>query len=164
MNRPQVEIFTDGACSPNPGYGGWGAILIAPGFGGLRRELSGFELDSTSNRMELTAAIRALQALKRPSRVKLTTDSQYLCQAFRAGWLAGWKRNGWLTASKKPVKNQDLWQELDRLTDEHDVSWAWVKGHAEHPENERADALAVAAREQLREETPGRGGHRRRRR
>jgi len=158
-----VEIFTDGACSPNPGLGGWGAILIAPDHGDRCKEISGAEPDSTSNRMELTAAIRALQALKGPCRVKLTTDSQYLCQAFRAGWLEGWKRNGWRTASKQPVKNQDLWQELDQLTAEHEVTWVWVKGHADHPDNERADALAVAAREALARKSPPRRRRRRRR-
>ena len=147
MERPQVEIHTDGACSPNPGLGGWGAVLVSPAHGGFTRELSGGESDTTNNRMELTAAIRGLEALKRPCNVKLFTDSQYLAQAFRSGWIEGWKRNGWRTSDKKPVKNVDLWHRLDELTTHHRVEWCWVKGHAGDPQNERADALAVAARE-----------------
>ena len=146
-----VEIYSDGACSPNPGLGGWGVVLLCRAKDGYRRELSGGEAGTTNNRMELTAAIEGLRALKQPCRVKLTTDSKYLSQAFRAGWLKSWKRNGWRTANKKAVKNEDLWRELDRLTNVHQVEWKWVKGHSSHPENERADRLAVAAREELRD-------------
>lgn len=148
---PYVEIFTDGACSPNPGLGGWGAVLVSPSHGNHTREISGAEADTTNNRMELMAAVRGLEALKRRCRVKVTTDSQYLAHAFREGWLDKWKRNGWRTVDKKPVKNADLWLELDQLTSLHDVAWEWVEGHAGHPGNERADRLAVAARERLRE-------------
>lgn len=136
--RERVRIFTDGACSGNPGPGGWGAILS---YRGRRKELHGGAPDTTNNRMELTAAIRALEALKRPSAVDVYTDSQYV----RGGiteWLAGWLKNGWKTSAKKPVKNADLWQELHHLTQRHDVDWHWVKGHAGHAENERADELA----------------------
>ncbi|MBT9558570.1 MAG: ribonuclease HI [Myxococcales bacterium] len=148
--RRRVLLYTDGACSPNPGLGGWGAVLISPEQG-QRKTLSGAEPDTTNNRMELLAAIRGLEALKFPCRVELTTDSQYLCQAFKAGWLTKWKANGWKTSAKEPVKNEDLWRALDQLTELHDVEWHWVKGHAAHPENEEADRLAVAARERLRD-------------
>ena len=134
----RVAIFTDGACSGNPGPGGWGAILL---YRGNRKELHGGEFETTNNRMELTAAIRALEALKKPSKVDLFTDSQYV----RGGiteWLPAWRRNGWMTAAKKPVKNVDLWRELHRLSEVHDVDWHWLKGHAGHAENERADELA----------------------
>lgn len=133
-----VRIFTDGACSGNPGPGGWGAILT---FRGRERELFGGEAQTTNNRMELMAAIKALEALKRPSTVEITTDSQYVRQGITA-WLPRWKANGWRTAAKKPVKNADLWRELDHLAAIHTVRWEWVKGHAGHPMNERADALA----------------------
>jgi ribonuclease HI len=133
-----VVIYTDGACSGNPGPGGWGAILTA---GQHEREICGGEPATTNNRMELTAAIRALEALKRPCRVELHTDSQYVRQGITE-WLAGWKQRGWRTADKKPVKNEDLWRELDAARSRHQVSWRWVKGHAGHPMNERADALA----------------------
>ncbi len=136
-----VEIFTDGACTGNPGPGGWGAILR---WQGRERELSGAEAETTNNRMELTAAIEALTALKRPMAVSLTTDSQYVRQGITQ-WLAGWKARGWKTADKKPVKNQDLWQRLEAAAAPHRVDWHWVRGHAGHPENERADALARAA-------------------
>ena len=148
-NRPTVEIYTDGACSPNPGLGGWGAILISPAHG-ARREISGGEADTTNNRMELLAAIKGLQLLNRPCNVDLYTDSQYLSEAFLGGRLERWKTNGWRTSSKKPVLNADLWQELDRLSKIHDLHWHWVRGHSNHPENERADQLAVAGREALR--------------
>jgi ribonuclease HI len=134
----QVVIFTDGACSGNPGPGGWGAILTS---GSHQREIKGGEAHTTNNRMEMTAAIRALEALKRPCRVELHTDSQYLRQGVTE-WLAGWKARGWKTADKKPVKNEDLWRELDTARARHQVDWRWVKGHAGHPMNERADALA----------------------
>ncbi len=139
--RPEVRIFTDGACSGNPGPGGWGAILMS---GVHRKELSGAERETTNNRMEMMAAIEALEALKRPSKVDLTTDSAYLRNGITQ-WIHGWKRNGWKTADKKPVKNADLWQRLETATHRHNVTWHWVKGHAGHPENERADELARLA-------------------
>ena len=133
-----VEIFTDGACSGNPGPGGWGAILR---FNGNTRELSGGEAVTTNNRMELMAAISALNALKEPCEVLLHTDSKYVMDGI-SGWIHGWKRNGWKTADKKPVKNGELWQALDEANRRHNVKWHWVKGHAGHVENERADELA----------------------
>jgi ribonuclease HI len=134
-----VEIYTDGACSGNPGPGGWGAVLE---YGGHVRELSGGEAaPTTNNRMELMAAIQALESLTRPSRVRLHTDSVYLRSGITT-WLAGWKRNNWRTASKQPVKNEDLWRRLDSATARHEIQWLWVKGHAGDPGNERADALA----------------------
>jgi ribonuclease HI len=133
-----VEIFSDGACRGNPGPGGWGAILRS---NGREKELFGGEAATTNNRMELTAVIRALEALKRPSRVRLYTDSQYVQKGI-SEWVRGWKRKGWITADKKPVKNVDLWKQLDELNAQHEVEWNWVRGHAGHPENERADALA----------------------
>ena len=136
-----VEIFTDGACSGNPGPGGWGAILR---YGDAEKELSGGEADTTNNRMELMAAIVALEALKRPSTVTVTTDSVYVRDGVTK-WMKNWKRNGWKTAAKKPVKNEDLWRRLDDAQAPHDIDWRWVKGHAGHPENERCDALARAA-------------------
>lgn len=149
MTQETVDIHTDGACSPNPGVGGWAAILTAPGKGAKTREISGGERRTTNNRMELTAAIRALEALKRPCVVNLCTDSQYLRNAFTQGWLDKWQRNGWKTASKKPVENQDLWLRLLELTAIHTVKWLWVRGHADDPLNERCDQLAVAAREKV---------------
>ena len=140
-----VEIFTDGACSGNPGPGGWGAILRAKG---KEKELSGNEKHTTNNRMELMAVIMALEALKRPCRVTITTDSQYVMKGMTE-WLAGWKAKNWKTAARKPVKNAELWQRLDQAIAPHAVEWEWVRGHDGHPENERADQLAVAAREQL---------------
>ena len=133
-----VEIFTDGACSGNPGPGGWGAILR---YRGTEREINGGEANTTNNRMEMMAAIQAVEALRRPSRIILYTDSKYLSDGITK-WIHGWKRRGWKTAGKKPVKNQDLWQRLDNATAGHDIEWRWVKGHAGHRENERADALA----------------------
>ena len=133
-----VDIHTDGACSGNPGPGGWGALLT---FRGKTRELSGGEAETTNNRMELMAAIRALEALTRPSRVRLHTDSTYLKEGI-TGWIHRWKANGWKTAARKPVKNVDLWQRLEAALAGHDVEWRWVKGHAGDPGNERADALA----------------------
>jgi ribonuclease HI len=135
-----VDIFTDGACSGNPGPGGWGAILR---YHGHERELSGFEPVTTNNRMELMAAIAALEALKRPSRVRLHTDSRYLRDGITI-WIHDWKRRNWRTADKKPVKNVDLWQRLAAVLEPHQVEFIWVRGHAGHPENERADALARA--------------------
>ena len=142
---PELVAYTDGACSGNPGPGGWGALLIArEGERVLKeRELQGGEPDTTNNRMELLAAIHALEALERPSTLKVITDSAYVKGGITQ-WLFGWKRNGWKTSTKKPVKNEDLWRRLDEACSRHDVTWKWVKGHAGHPENERADALARA--------------------
>ncbi len=134
----QVSAFTDGACRGNPGPGGWGVLLR---FGDAERELFGGEPETTNNRMELRAAIEALNALTQPCRVDLTTDSVYVRDGVTR-WMANWKRNGWKTAAKKPVKNQDLWQALDVAAARHEVDWHWVKGHSGHPENERADDLA----------------------
>ena len=135
---PQVIIHTDGACSGNPGPGGWGAILQS---GGKTRELKGGELATTNNRMELMAAIQALEALTRDCRVELHTDSQYVMKGI-SEWIHNWKRRGWMTADKKPVKNDDLWKRLDTARLRHQVDWRWVKGHAGHELNERADQLA----------------------
>ena len=143
-----VDIFTDGACSGNPGPGGWGAILR---YHGHERELSGFEPLTTNNRMELMAAIAALEALKRPSRVRLHTDSRYVRDGITT-WIHDWKRRNWRTADKKPVKNVDLWQRLDAAIKHHDVRWHWVRGHAGHVMNERADVLARAAIAEIRAE------------
>jgi ribonuclease HI len=153
MSMKQVEIFTDGACSGNPGPGGWAAVLR---YGEKERELSGGERDTTNNRMEMRAAIEALKLLKEPCEITVTTDSQYLRQGITS-WMANWKRRGWKTASKQPVKNQDLWMELDALVQQHKISWQWVKGHASHPENERCDELAVAAVAKLRKSGSARG-------
>ena len=136
-----VEIFTDGACSGNPGPGGWGAILR---YRGAEKELSGAAADTTNNRMEMTAAIMAIESLNRPVRARLHTDSTYLRDGITK-WLANWKRNGWKTAARKPVRNVDLWERLDAALTDHDVEWIWVKGHAGHAENERADRLATDA-------------------
>ncbi len=135
-----VEVFTDGACSGNPGPGGWGVILR---YRGIEKELSGSEPATTNNRMELAAAIAGLEALTRPCRVRLHSDSQYLRDGITK-WIHNWKRRGWRTADNKPVKNVDLWQRLETAAARHDVDWVWVRGHAGHPENERADALARA--------------------
>ena len=142
-----VEIWTDGACSGNPGPGGWGALLV---WGDHEKELSGGEADTTNNRMEMRAAIEALDALTRRSKVILHTDSTYLKDGLTK-WISGWKRNGWKTAAKKPVKNQDLWQALDTAASRHDIDWRWVKGHAGNEGNERADALARAGIDSLRD-------------
>lgn len=136
--KPAVVIYTDGACSGNPGPGGWGAILIS---GTHRKEMSGGEGETTNNRMELMAAITALEALKHPSRVDLHTDSEYVKNGI-SQWIHGWKTNGWKTTAKKPVKNAELWQRLDAARHKHQVEWHWVRGHAGHAENERADELA----------------------
>ena len=136
--EPVVEIWSDGACRGNPGPGGWGALLR---YNKQEKELWGGEADTTNNRMELMAAIRALEALKRASNVKLYTDSIYVMKGITA-WIHDWKRKGWRTADKKPVKNEDLWRRLDELAARHEIEWHWVKGHAGHPENERADELA----------------------
>ena len=142
-----VDIFTDGACSGNPGPGGWGAILR---YAGRVRELSGGAASTTNNRMEMMAAIMALEALKRPCRVCLQTDSTYLRNGITQ-WIAAWKAKGWKTANRKPVKNVDLWQRLEAATAPHDVTWEWVKGHAGHTENERADEIARLALRQARD-------------
>jgi len=142
-----VDIFTDGACSGNPGPGGWGALLRK---GTVEKELSGGEAATTNNRMEMMAAIEALEALKRPVTARLHTDSVYLRDGITK-WIHGWKRNGWKTADKKPVKNEDLWKRLETAMKPHRVEWLWVKGHAGHPENERVDAMARAEVKRLRE-------------
>ena len=133
-----IDIFSDGACKGNPGPGGWGAVLR---YGDHEKEINGGERQTTNNRMELTAVIEALGQLKRASKVRVFTDSQYVQKGI-SEWLPGWKSRGWRTASKQPVKNVDLWQRLDTLASQHQIQWLWVKGHAGHPENERADALA----------------------
>ena len=143
----QVRAFTDGACSGNPGPGGWGAVLQ---FGDHERVLHGGAADTTNNRMELTAAIEALRALRESCRVSLTTDSTYVKDGITQ-WLSNWKRNGWRTAAKKPVKNQDLWQALDHESSRHEIDWCWVKGHSGHPENERADRLANLGMDEVRD-------------
>ena len=134
----RVEIWTDGACSGNPGPGGWGVLMR---YGDTEKELFGGDDETTNNRMELLAAIRALEALKEPCTVELTTDSQYVKGGITE-WIHGWKKNGWKTANRKPVKNLELWQALDEAVSRHKVNWHWIKGHAGHPENERADELA----------------------
>lgn len=142
----ELFAYTDGACSGNPGPGGWGALLQAVNGDGTvvkERPLSGGEADTTNNRMELLAAINALEALERPSTITVVTDSAYVKNGV-TGWIFGWKKNGWKTAARKPVKNVELWQRLDEAQARHSVSWEWVKGHAGHPENERADELARA--------------------
>ena len=142
---PDLFAYTDGACSGNPGPGGWGALLIARNGETIlkERELNGGEPETTNNRMELLAAINALESLSRPSTITIVTDSQYVKNGVTS-WIFGWKRNGWRTSAKKPVKNVERWQRLDEAQARHDVVWEWVKGHAGHPENERADALARA--------------------
>jgi ribonuclease HI len=146
-----VEIFTDGACSGNPGPGGWGAVLK---YGSQRREIYGGEPATTNNRMEIMAAIQGLESLRRPSSVRVYTDSQYLRRGITE-WLPGWKRNGWKTRDRKPVKNVDLWTRLDAAASRHQVQWLWVKGHAGHPGNERADELACRGAEEARAGRPG---------
>lgn len=145
LAKQHVEIFTDGACRGNPGPGGWGAVMR---YNGVEKTLNGAERMTTNNRMELMAAIRALEALRRPCQVELTTDSQYLRKGITE-WLANWKRRGWRTADKSPVKNVDLWQRLEAAAAIHQVRWHWVKGHAGHPENELADQLANAAIDEM---------------
>lgn len=139
---PEVTIYTDGACSGNPGPGGWGAILI---MGEHRKELSGFEAKTTNNRMEIQAAISSLGALTKPCKVKLYSDSAYLVNAFLQNWIRNWLRNGWVNSKKEPVENQDLWKELLRVSGQHEVEWIKVKGHADNPHNNRCDELARAA-------------------
>lgn len=136
----QIEIYTDGACSGNPGPGGWGAVLV---YNGKEKELSGSEKETTNNRMELTAVIMALNALNQPCEVKLTTDSKYVCDAINKGWVYSWRKNGWRKSDKKPALNVDLWEELLSLLEKHEVQFIWVKGHNGHKYNEICDALAV---------------------
>ncbi len=136
----KIEIFTDGACSGNPGPGGWGAVLR---YNGVEKELSGGNAQTTNNKMELTAVIKALDALKEPCEVKLTTDSKYVCDSILKGWVYSWQKNNWRKADKKPAQNVELWQQLLELLEKHKVEFVWVKGHAGHPENERCDKLAV---------------------
>ena len=154
----EVFAYTDGACSGNPGPGGWGVLLVAKDRGRVvrERELSGGEARTTNNRMELLAAIHALETLKRPSRLTLVTDSAYVKNGITA-WMPAWKANGWRTAARKPVKNVDLWQRLDAARSVHDVQWAWVKGHAGHPENERADELARQGMAPFKKRDSGKG-------
>ena len=140
-----TEIFTDGACRGNPGPGGWGVLMRHKGH---EKTLYGAEAQTTNNRMELMAAIQGLESLTRPCQIRVTTDSKYVQQGIQE-WLANWKRRGWKTAARKPVKNVDLWQRLDKATAGHDIEWAWVKGHSGHPENERADELANKAIDEL---------------
>lgn len=144
--RKKVTLYTDGACSGNPGPGGWAAILI---YKGAERELSGGERETTNNRMELTGAIRGLSALKEPCEVELISDSKYLVDAVTRGWLGSWVKNGWRKSDKKPVLNVDLWQELLALMERHEVSFSWVQGHAENEYNNRCDALAVSERDKF---------------
>ena len=145
LNKFDVEIFTDGACSGNPGPGGWGALLLA---GHNEKEIMGGIMETTNNRMELTATIEALNTLKKPCRVRLSTDSKYVMEGITT-WIHDWKKRGWKTAAKKPVKNADLWQALEAATKRHDIEWVWVKGHSGHPENERADALAQMGKDDI---------------
>ncbi len=146
MEKKTVYIYTDGACSGNPGVGGWAAILI---YNEFRKEMSGADAMTTNNRMELSAVINGLKALKEPCRVILTTDSKYVCDAVTKGWAKSWQKRGWIKSDKKPALNSDLWQELLDLLKIHDVEFKWVKGHAGHPENERCDELAVSAYKRL---------------
>ena len=138
-----VEIYSDGACSGNPGPGGYGAVSV---YGNARKEISGYERQTTNNRMEMTAVIEALRQLKRPSKIKIMTDSSYLVKGMTQ-WIPGWIRRNWVNSQKKPVLNRDLWETLIELCKDHDVEWQWIKGHAGHPMNERADQLAVAERD-----------------
>ena len=146
-SKKVIEIFTDGACSGNPGPGGWGAVLR---YGDVEKEMNGGEPETTNNRMELMAAIMAIEAVKRPCEIHLHTDSEYLRQGITT-WIHSWKARGWKTADKKPVKNVDLWQRLERAIETHDVHWHWVKGHSGHVENERADELARLAIRQMKD-------------
>ena len=149
--RPQVRIFSDGACSGNPGPGGWGTLLQFTDAAGqiYEKELSGGEAETTNNRMELTGVIRGLSALKTPCDVIVTTDSRYVVDSVTKGWVYAWKRKGWIKADRKPALNVDLWEQLLPLLQQHTVTFVWVRGHAGHPENERCDRLAVAAREEF---------------
>lgn len=142
----KLNIYTDGACSGNPGKGGWGAVLV---YNGIEKEISGAEMHTTNNRMELTAVIKALQLLKEPCEVELTTDSKYVCDAVNKGWVYGWKKKGWIKSDKKPALNVDLWEELLQQLNIHKVTFIWVKGHNGHPYNEKCDKLAVSEYQKL---------------
>lgn len=142
----KLNIYTDGACSGNPGKGGWGAVLV---YNGIEKEISGAEMHTTNNRMELTAVIKALQLLKEPCEVELTTDSKYVCDAVNKGWVYGWKKKGWIKSDKKPALNVDLWEELLKQLNIHKVTFIWVKGHNGHPYNEKCDKLAVSEYKKL---------------
>jgi ribonuclease HI len=142
----KLNIYTDGACSGNPGKGGWGAVLV---YNGIEKEISGAEMHTTNNRMELTAVIKALQLLKEPCEVELTTDSKYVCDAVNKGWVYGWKKKGWIKSDKKPALNVDLWEELLKQLNTHKVTFIWVKGHNGHPYNEKCDKLAVSEYQKL---------------
>lgn len=144
--RKEIQVFSDGACSGNPGPGGWGAILR---YKDVEKELSGGESETTNNRMELMGVIAALESLKEPCQVKVFTDSQYIAKAFTENWLENWQKNGWKTAGKKAVKNRELWERLLAQAAIHRLEWQWIRGHAGHPENERCDQLAVAARDRF---------------
>lgn len=144
--RKEIQVFSDGACSGNPGPGGWGAILR---YKDVEKELSGGEPETTNNRMELMGVIAALESLKEPCQVKVFTDSQYIAKAFTENWLENWQKNGWKTAGKKAVKNRELWERLLAQAAIHRLEWQWIRGHAGHPENERCDQLAVAARDRF---------------
>ena len=146
MKKVRVVVYTDGGATPNPGLGGWAAVLISPAHDGVRRELYGSEPDTTNNRMELTAAIMALRALKYPCAVDLYTDSTYMRNAFVSGWLEKWQNNGWITSNKKPVLNKDLWEELFNLSQKHDIDWHWTKGHTSDANNNLCDALVQKAK------------------
>ncbi|MCL2034985.1 MAG: ribonuclease HI [Oscillospiraceae bacterium] len=145
----KVKIYTDGACSGNPGPGGWGAVLR---FGGHEKEISGGDADTTNNRMELTAVIEALSALKEPCEVELVSDSRYVIDSIEKGWVFNWKKNGWIKSNKEPALNVDLWEKLLPLIDKHDVKYVWIKGHAGHAENERCDKMAVQYYQNLKRE------------
>lgn len=142
----KLNIYTDGACSGNPGKGGWGAVLV---YNGIEKEISGAEMHTTNNRMELTAVIKALQLLKEPCEVELTTDSKYVCDAVNKGWVYGWKKKGWIKSDKKPALNVDLWEELLKQLNIHKVTFIWIKGHNGHPYNEKCDKLAVSEYQKL---------------
>ena len=142
----KLNIYTDGACSGNPGKGGWGAVLV---YNGIEKEISGAEMHTTNNRMELTAVIKAFQLLKEPCEVELTTDSKYVCDAVNKGWVYGWKKKGWIKSDKKPALNVDLWEELLKQLNIHKVTFIWVKGHNGHPYNEKCDKLAVSEYQKL---------------
>ena len=149
--KTRVKIHTDGGCTPNPGLGGWAAVLVAPSHGNHEREIYGSEADTTNNRMELTAAIMALRALKYPCTVELYTDSMYMKNAFTKNWLEKWQSNGWKTSNRQPVLNRDLWEELLILSQKHDIEWHWTKGHAADAYNNRCDALVQKAKDEHKE-------------
>ena len=148
MSKNSIIIYTDGACAPNPGIGGWGAILNSKKHN-LRTEISGSEAHSTNNRMEITAVIKAFEALNKPCVVDLYTDSVYVKNAFDKNWIKNWENNGWKNKGRKPIANKDLWLRLIEVSQKHEVSWHWVKGHSNNPENERCDELAVKARKEI---------------